>query len=110
MVVCSSLARTVDVHPHGLFLLSGRHPEGVSDLRSGDAGRHPEGVSDLRSGDAGPEVLPLWAGAMHYWRHAPEHWAPCLDAMRAMGLRVVDTYVPWGVHETAHGTFDFGES
>ena len=65
---------------------------------------HPHGL-ELADG----KVLPLWAGAMHYWRHAPEKWAPCLDAMRAMGLRVVDTYVPWGVHETAHGTFDFGE-
>jgi beta-galactosidase len=55
------------------------------------------------------EILPLWAGAMHYWRHAPEDWGPCLDAMKAMGLRLVDTYVPWGVHETAQGTFDFGE-
>lgn len=55
------------------------------------------------------EIIPLWAGAMHYWRHAPEDWGPCLDAMKAMGLRLVDTYVPWGVHETAQGTFDFGE-
>ncbi len=55
------------------------------------------------------ELVPLWAGAMHYWRHAPEDWGPCLDAMKAMGLRLVDTYVPWGVHETAQGSFDFGE-
>jgi beta-galactosidase len=55
------------------------------------------------------ELVPMWAGAMHYWRHAPEDWGPCLDAMKAMGLRMVDTYVPWGVHETAQGTFDFGE-
>jgi beta-galactosidase len=72
--------RTVDVHPHGVSL------------------RKRQG-----------EVVPLWAGAMHYWRHSPEQWAPCLDAMKAMGLRLVDTYVPWGVHETAQGTFDFGE-
>ena len=65
----------------------------------------PEGLL-LR--DTG-EIIPLWAGAMHYWRHAPEDWGPCLDAMKAMGLRLVDTYVPWGVHETAQGTFDFGE-
>jgi beta-galactosidase len=75
----SSSKRTVEVHPHGLRLF-----------------------------DTG-EVVPLWAGAMHYWRHAPEDWAPCLDAMKAMGLRVVDIYVPWGVHEIAQGTFDFGE-
>ncbi|MBX3230515.1 MAG: beta-galactosidase [Labilithrix sp.] len=72
--------RTVEIHPHGLLLAQRE------------------------------EVLPLWAGAMHYWRHAPEHWAPCLDAMKAMGLRVVDTYVPWGVHETSQGDFDFGQS
>jgi len=64
---------------------------------------HPHGLSLL-----GEQVLPLWAGAMHYWRHAPEHWGPCLDAMKAMGLRVVDTYVPWGVHEVGQGEFDFG--
>lgn len=55
------------------------------------------------------ELVPMWAGAMHYWRHSPDDWGPCLDAMKAMGLRIVDTYVPWGVHETAPSTFDFGE-
>ncbi len=64
----------------------------------------PSGL-DLGEGD----VLPLWAGAMHYWRHPPNEWRPGLEAMRAMGLRVLDTYVPWGVHETAPGTYDFGE-
>lgn len=67
---------------------------------------HPHGLA-LRGKE---EILPLWVGAMHYWRHAPEHWGPCLDAMKAMGLRLVDTYVPWGVHEIAQGRFDFGES
>jgi beta-galactosidase len=63
--------KTVEVHPHGLLLK-----------------------------DKG-EVVPLFCGAMHYWRHSPEQWAPCLDAMKAMGLRLVDTYIPWGVHEIA---------
>jgi beta-galactosidase len=71
--------RRVRVHPHGLEL---------------------EGAS---------EPLPLWCGAMHYWRHAPEAWGPGLDAMKAMGLRLVDTYVPWGIHEVEPGAFDFGE-
>jgi beta-galactosidase len=73
-------ARAVDVRPSGLYLR-----------------------------DHG-ETLPLWAGAMHYWRHSPEQWAPCLDAMKAMGLRIVDTYVPWGVHEAPDGKLDFGDS
>lgn len=55
------------------------------------------------------EIVPLWAGAMHYFRHAPEHWGACLDAMKAMGLRLVDVYVPWNVHEIGSGHFDFGE-
>jgi beta-galactosidase len=46
---------------------------------------------------------------MHYWRHPPGDWRPGLEAMRAMGLRLVDIYVPWGVHETAPGEYDFGE-
>jgi len=65
---------------------------------------HPHGL-DL--GEAEP--LPLWAGSMHYWRLAPSEWRRGLEAMRAMGLRLVDTYVPWAVHETATGEFDFGE-
>jgi beta-galactosidase len=63
----------------------------------------PEGL-DLGGG----EVLPLWAGAMHYWRHSPHEWRAGLEAMRAMGLRLLDTYVPWGVHEAPDGSVDFG--
>src|SRR5580692_5296642 len=65
---------------------------------------HPHGL-DLGN----DEVLPLWAGAMHYWRHPRSEWRAGLEAMRAMGLKLVDTYVPWGVHERAPGEFDFGE-
>jgi beta-galactosidase len=64
----------------------------------------PHGL-DLGDGD----VLPLWAGAMHYWRHPPGEWRACLEAMRTMGLRLVDIYVPWGVHELGPGEYDFGE-
>lgn len=67
---------------------------------------HPHGL-DL-SGGNGTDVLPLYAGTMHYWRHHPGEWAAGLDAMKRMGVRVVDTYVPWAVHETGPGEFDFG--
>jgi beta-galactosidase len=66
---------------------------------------HPFGL-DLGDG----EILPLWAGALHYWRHAPHEWRGALEAMRSMGLRLVDTYVPWAVHEIAPGEHDFGET
>ncbi len=73
-----SVAKTVTIHPDGLAL---------------------EGVADR---------VPLVAGAMHYFRHAVEDWAPALDALRAMGMRLVDIYVPWGVHETSQNNYDFG--
>jgi beta-galactosidase len=64
----------------------------------------PEG---LGLGEA--DAMPLWCGAMHYWRHAPEEWEAGLDAIRELGLRLVDTYVPWGIHEVSAGEYDFGE-
>jgi beta-galactosidase len=54
-------------------------------------------------------VVPLRAGSVHYWRLERRSWRRCLEAVRAMGLRLVDTYVPWGVHEVAPGVADFGE-
>jgi beta-galactosidase len=65
---------------------------------------HPHGL-DLGDG----EILPLRAGAMHYWRHPPEAWGPGLDAIASLGLRLVDVYVPWSEHEIAPGLFDFGD-
>ena len=34
---------------------------------------HPAGLL-LSSPSGDEEVLPLYAGAMHYWRHAPDRW------------------------------------
>src|SRR5258708_5237910 len=63
----------------------------------------PAGL-DLGSG----EVLPLWAGAMHYWRHPPHERRARLAARRATGWRLLVPCVPWGIHETAAGEFDYG--
>ncbi len=60
----------------------------------------------LRLGD---RLLPLYCGALHYFRLSPAYWRPALEALRGLGLELVETYVPWGVHETAEGNFDFGE-
>jgi beta-galactosidase len=57
----------------------------------------------------GGEALPLFAGSVHYWRLEPGDWAACLRAVREVGFRLVDVYVPWAVHERAPGEFDFGE-
>ncbi|MCB9574990.1 MAG: beta-galactosidase [Kofleriaceae bacterium] len=55
----------------------------------------------------GGAAVPLLAGAMHYWRVAPRHWDACVRALADLGVRQVETYVPWSVHETAPGRFDW---
>ena len=47
---------------------------------------------------------------MHYWRLDPADWRPCLEAVLAMGLPLVDIYLPWSVHEVAPGKLDLGGS
>ncbi len=56
----------------------------------------------------GDEVVPLWAASVHYWHLDPEDWRTCLEAVRRLGFRIVDTYVPWSVHEVAPGVLDLG--
>lgn len=57
----------------------------------------------------GEQRLPLRSGAVHYWRLRREHWEPALKQVQALGLPIVETYVPWAVHEVAPGEFDFGQ-
>lgn len=80
----------VSLHAHGLELQSPRPGAPPGALRGG-------------------EVVPLLVGSMHYWRHRPSEWGAGLDALVDLGFRMVDTYVPWGIHETEPGVFDFGE-
>jgi beta-galactosidase len=51
----------------------------------------------------GGRRVPFYAGAMHYWRVDPARWAACLRAMHSLGLTLVETYVPWRVHEPTRG-------
>lgn len=51
---------------------------------------------------------PQRSGAMHYWRVPPDAWEAGLRRLQELGLNMVETYVPWGVHETMPGSFDFG--
>jgi beta-galactosidase len=57
----------------------------------------------------GSERVPMLSGAMHYFRLDPSTWRPALEALKRMGLTMVETYVPWGMHEEHDGSFDFGE-
>ncbi|HKU44596.1 MAG TPA: beta-galactosidase, partial [Polyangiales bacterium] len=57
----------------------------------------------------GKQRVPLHAGAVHYFRLSPNSWRPALEAVKSLGCNLVETYVPWGVHEVPDGSFDFGE-
>lgn len=52
--------------------------------------------------------IPLLSGALHYWRLERHAWEPALREVRNLGLPMVETYVPWSVHEVAPGEHDFG--
>ncbi len=58
----------------------------------------------------GGEPVPLYAGSVHYWRLDPHDWRACLTATRDLGFKLVDTYVPWAVHEVAPGVLELGET
>lgn len=58
----------------------------------------------------GPRRVPLYSGAMHYFRLDRDAWRRGLEELRNLGMTMVETYAPWGVHETAPGEFDFGET
>ena len=47
---------------------------------------------------------------MHYWRLPVDAWRDGLRALKAMGVPMVETYVPWGVHEPEPGQWDFGQT
>ncbi len=55
-------------------------------------------------------LLPLFSGSFHYWRSPRGQWPHIFDQIRGLGFQVVETYVPWSVHETAPGEFDFGRT
>jgi beta-galactosidase len=55
----------------------------------------------------GEEELPLLSGALHYFQLPRESWGRCLDAVCELGLPIVESYVPWSVHERRGGGFAF---
>lgn len=57
---------------------------------------------------AGAEAsLPVYAGAMHYWRVPPAQWDAGLRALHGLGFTCVETYVPWRVHAPSATGFDW---
>ncbi|HTB22826.1 MAG TPA: beta-galactosidase [bacterium] len=53
-------------------------------------------------------LLPLFSGAFHYWSSPRGEWPAIFDQIKGLGFHVVETPVPWSLHELAEGDFDFG--
>ncbi|MGI8794391.1 MAG: beta-galactosidase [Acidimicrobiales bacterium] len=57
----------------------------------------------------GDETRTVLSGEVHYWRIDPSNWAKVLDAVVETGFTMISTYVPWCVHETDRGSYDFSK-
>lgn len=51
--------------------------------------------------------IKIISGALHYFRVVPEYWRDRLEKLKAMGCNTVETYVPWNMHESTKGKFNF---
>jgi len=51
----------------------------------------------------GGRRLPFYAASFSYWRVDRSRWASELRAIHALGVPLVETYVPWRVHEPDPG-------
>lgn len=52
-------------------------------------------------------IMKVISGAIHYFRVVPEYWRDRLEKLKAMGCNVVETYIPWNMHEEYKGQFNF---
>lgn len=49
----------------------------------------------------------IMSGAIHYFRVPRADWYHSLYNLKALGFNTVETYIPWNIHETNEGEFDF---
>lgn len=56
------------------------------------------------------QLVPIYSGAVHYWRLERECWPLILDNIQALGFEVVETYIPWAIHEITPGHYDWGQT
>ena len=55
------------------------------------------------------QIVPVYSGAVHYWRLERARWPNILDQVKALGFEMVETYIPWAIHEIAPGRYDWGQ-
>jgi beta-galactosidase len=52
--------------------------------------------------------IPVYSGSVHYWRLERDIWPLILDRVQSLGFEMIETYIPWSVHEAAPAVFDWG--
>ncbi len=57
----------------------------------------------------GNEEVPVYSGSVHYWRLERAKWPVILDRVAELGFGMIETYIPWSVHEVAPGEYDWGQ-
>ncbi|MBO0789467.1 MAG: beta-galactosidase [Ktedonobacteraceae bacterium] len=55
------------------------------------------------------QEIPVYSGAVHYWRLERSLWPTILDQVQALGFSMIETYIPWSVHEITPGHYDWGQ-
>ena len=53
--------------------------------------------------------VPVYSGSVHYWRLERALWPKILDRVIELGFGMVETYIPWSMHEIEPGVYDWGE-
>jgi beta-galactosidase len=55
----------------------------------------------------GKEEYYPFSAEMHYFRVNKRYWSICFERIRKAGFRILSTCVPWNLHESSVGDFDF---
>jgi beta-galactosidase len=59
--------------------------------------------------DINGQHVPVYSGTIHYWRLERDRWALILDRAKELGFNMIETYIPWSIHEVYPGHFDWGQ-
>ncbi len=55
----------------------------------------------------GKESYPPISVELSYFRTSKRYWSICFERIKRSNIRIVSTFVPWNLHETPQGQFDF---
>ncbi len=53
-------------------------------------------------------TVPLYSGGLDYWSYDPSLWDTLLERLSRIGINTLGVTVPWTVHESGPGQYDFG--